>query len=328
MLMIKTLFVALAVLLGPSGALAADSSLPGQWLSGHLARDDAREFKLYVPAAAQRSRPVPLVVMLHGCTQTPASFADSTRMNALAENGVFLVLYPEQKPSANPARCWNWFVPANQARGSGEPAQIVAMVEQVAREHAVDRTRVYVAGLSAGASMSAILAACYPDVFAAAALHGGTMYKAASSFPAAQKVMLTAKGPDPDALGAEAWACGGRQRTMTPVMVWQGEGDNVVNRRNAEHVVRQFAKLNDWADDGRANGSLPQKPSKDGGQVAGGYGYAVTRYEYRGRPLIEYYQVATMGHAWSGGKDGVRFSDPKGPNASALMWEFFQRHSR
>jgi poly(3-hydroxybutyrate) depolymerase len=185
-----------------------------------------------------------------------------------------------------------------------------------------------VAGLSAGASMSAILAACYPDIFAAAGIHAGTMYKSASSLSSAQKVMLTAKTPDPDQLGTEAWACGGKKQELMPVTVWHGQGDNIVNRRNADHVVRQFAKVNDWADDGRDNRSLPQKTSKDGGQAAGGYRYAVTRYEHRGRPLIEYYQVAKMGHAWSGGKDDVRFSDAKGPNASALMWEFFRQFSR
>jgi poly(3-hydroxybutyrate) depolymerase len=209
-----------------------------------------------------------------------------------------------------------------------EPAEIVAMVEQVARQHAVDRKRVYVAGLSAGASMSAILAACYPDVFAAAAIHAGTMYKAASSLPRAQKVMLTASGPDPDALGEQAWTCGGRRQAMTPVTIWQGEGDNVVNRKNADQVVRQFTRLNEWSDDGRNNGSLRLKTARDNKKVEGGYDYAVTRYEHGGRPLIEHYRIAKMGHAWSGGKDDVRFSDPKGPNASALMWEFFRQHAR
>jgi poly(hydroxyalkanoate) depolymerase family esterase len=318
--------VATAVLLLVAAEALAAESLPGKWISDKLPGDGAREFKLYVPAA-RRDQPLPLVVMLHGCTQGPDTFAESTRINGIAEKASFLVLYPEQKLSANPARCWNWFVPDNQAR-SGEPAEIVAMVEEVARRHSVDRKRVYVAGLSAGASMSAILAACYPDVFAAAAIHAGTMYKSASNFAAAQKVMVTAKAPDPDALGTEAWTCGGKRQTTTPVMVWQGQGDNVVNRQNADHVVQQFAKLNDWADDGQDNRSVPQKPVGQNGQVAGGYSYTVTRYEHRGRPLIEYYQVEKMGHAWSGGKDDLLFSDAKGPNASQLMWEFFQKHSR
>jgi len=322
----RLLAAAAALLVASQPTLAADA-LPGKWISGTLAREEGREFKLYVPAA-QNHQPLPLVVMLHGCTQGPDTFADSTGMNAIAEKARFLVLYPAQKASANPARCWNWFAPANQARDSGEPAEIVAMVEQVARQHAVDRKRVYVAGLSAGASMSAILAACYPDVFAAAAIHAGTMYKAATSLPRAQKVMLTASGPDPDALGEQAWACGGRRQAMTPVTIWQGEGDNVVNRKNADQVVRQFTRLNEWSDDGRNNGSLRLKAARDNKKVEGGYDYAVTRYAHGGRPLIEHYRIAKMGHAWSGGKDDVRFSDPKGPNASALIWEFFRQHAR
>jgi poly(hydroxyalkanoate) depolymerase family esterase len=298
---------------------------PGKWISGEHAE---REYKLYVPTS-YGDRPAPLVVMLHGCTQSPDTFAESTRMNFHAEGGGFLVLYPAQKLSANPTRCWNWFTPRNQARGSGEPAEIVDIIEQVSRQYSVDRKRVYVAGLSAGASMSAVLAACYPDTFAAAAIHDGTMYKAATSLVEAQKVMVTGKAPDPERLGAEAWACGGKRPLTVPVMVWHGQGDNVVNRNNAELIVRQFIALNDLADDGKSNGSAKkQAPSTKSGAVDGGYRYTVTRHASRGRPLVEYYEVAEMGHAWSGGKDDLMFSDAKGPDASLLMWNFFKQFSR
>lgn len=303
-----------------SNAVAADA----KWISG---QHGEREYKLYVPGN-QGERPAPLVVMLHGCTQGPETFAESTRMNSHAEGGKFLVLYPAQKLSANPTRCWNWFVPKNQARGSGEPAEIVGMVEQVASKYSVDRKRVYVAGLSAGASMSAILAACYPEVFAAAAIHDGTMYKSASTLVEAQKVMVTAKAPDPAGLGSEAWSCGGNQRMAVPVMVLHGEGDNVVNRDNGDLIVRQFITLNDLADDGESNSSVKQAPRVESGQVDGGYRYSVARYDHRGRSLIEYYQIEKMGHAWSGGKDDLLFSDAKGPDASLLMWNFFKRFSR
>jgi len=295
-----------------------------KWVSG---QHREREYRLYVPENPG-SRPAPLVVMLHGCTQGPETFAESTRMNSHAEGGKFLVLYPAQKLSANPARCWNWFVPKNQARDSGEPAEIVGMVEQVAKEYPVDRKRVYVAGLSAGASMSAILAACYPDVFAAAAIHDGTMYKSASTLVEAQKVMVTAKTPDPARLGGEAWSCGGKQRMAVPVMVLHGDGDNVVNRDNGDLIVRQFVALNDLADDGKSNSSVKQAPRVESGQVEGGHRYTVAKYEHRGRPLIEYYQIEKMGHAWSGGKDDLLFSDGKGPDASLLMWNFFKQFSR
>lgn len=309
---------------------AAADALPGQWLAGKVAdgaRNDAREYRLYIPAN-HGSAPMPLVVMLHGCNQNPEIFAESTRMNSHAESGRFLVLYPAQSMTANPTRCWNWFLPANQARESGEPARIVAMVGQVARQYAVDRQRVYVAGLSAGASMAAILAACYPEVFAAAAIHDGTMYRAASSLLDAGKVMATGQAPDPVALAAQAWACSGRQRLAMPVAVWHGQGDNVVNRDNGDLVVRQFAKLNDWADDGQDNGSTPQGPSNRSAQVQGGHAYTVATYTRQGRPLMEYYQVGKMGHAWSGGKDDLLFSDGKGPDASLFIWNFFRQFSR
>ncbi len=310
----------LLLFLAAFNAVAAE----GKWISGKQAE---REYKLYVPASPADG-PAPLVVMLHGCTQGPDTFAESTRMNAHAEGGRFLVLYPAQKLSANPTRCWNWFTPKNQARGSGEPAEIVQMIEQVAREYPIDRKRVYVAGLSAGASMSAVLAACYPDVFAAAAIHDGTMYKAASSLVEAQKVMLTGKAPDPERLASDAWSCGGKRPLTVPVMVWHGQGDNVVNRNNAELIVRQFIALNDLADDGKPNGSAKQAFDTKSGQVDGGYAYTVTSYGPRGHPLVEYYKVEKMGHAWSGGKDDLLFSDAKGPDASGLMWNFFKQFSR
>jgi poly(hydroxyalkanoate) depolymerase family esterase len=318
---------AIGFCLGVLNVFAAQS-LAGEWTGGKLIQEKGgREYRLYVPAV-QWHAAVPLVVMLHGCAQDSAIFAESTGMNALAEKGPFLVLYPEQNRNANAARCWNWFMPAHQTRGAGEPAEIVAIVDQVARQYPVDRTRVYVAGISAGGSMTAILAACYPDVFAAAAVHSGTMYKSAASLASARRVMASGKAPDPDQLGAEAWACGGKRRLMIPAMVWHGQRDNIVNRRNGEHIVRQFARLNDWADDGRPNRSAVQEPAIEKVQVPDGYSYTVTRYGHRGRPLIEHYQVARMGHAWSGGKDDVRFSDAKGPNASQLIWNFFKQFSR
>jgi poly(hydroxyalkanoate) depolymerase family esterase len=295
-----------------------------KWLSG---QQGEREYRLYVPASYAK-RPAALVVMLHGCTQSAETFAESTRMNALAEEGRFLVLYPIQKASANPTRCWNWFQPKNQLRGSGEPAEIVAVVEQVSSQYAVDRKRIYAAGLSAGASMTAILAACYPDVFAAVAVHEGTMYKSAAGLLEAQKVMQTAKAPDPESLAGDAWACGGKRELTMPVMVWHGQGDNIVNRKNGDQVVRQFVELNDLADDGEKNGSVKEMPPtrSDAGRSA--YRDTVTAYGSRGRPLVEYHKVEELGHAWSGGKDDLLFSDAKGPAASPLMWGFFKQFSR
>lgn len=316
--------MAAAALVSAVGARAE----PARWLDGQLAIGDSeRNYKLYLPANTD-SGPRPLVVMLHGCGQSPDAFALSTRMNAHADTGQFLVLYPAQRFTANPARCWNWFLPRNQARGSGEPAEIVALVDHVARQYAVDRQRIYVAGLSAGATMSATLAACYPDVFAAAAVVDGTMYKSAGTLLEARKVMAKGEAPDPTELGTAAWACGGQRPLMVPVAVWHGLGDKVVHPVNGDSVLRQFATFNDLADDGRANGSVAATPEVHTDRVDGGYAWSVSRYAWRGHPMLEYYRVDTMGHAWSGGKDELPFSDAKGPDASLLIWNFFRQFRR
>lgn len=322
--MTRTIGAYIVTLLLAAPHAGAATAEPGKWITGEHGE---REYRLYLPSSSA-NRPGPLVVMLHGCTQGPETFAESTRMQSHADKDGFLVLYPAQKLSANPARCWNWFLPKNQARDSGEPAEIVRLVEHVAAEYPVDRKRVYVAGLSAGASMSAILAACYPEVFAAAAIHGGTMFKSATTLREAQQVMSIGKTPDPVRLGAEAWACGGKRSLTMPVMVWQGLGDNVVNRDNAALVVRQFTALNDLADDGKTNGSATQAQNKESGQIDGGHAYTITTYGNGQRPLVQHYEVEKMGHAWSGGKADLLFSDGKGPDASVLVWNFFKQFSR
>jgi poly(hydroxyalkanoate) depolymerase family esterase len=312
----------LVLLAGLCLPLFGAAALAGEWTSGE---HGGREYKLYVPSSSAGNL-APLVVMLHGCTQSAETFAESTRMNELAEKNRFLVLYPAQKLTANPARCWNWFQPANQAR-SGEPAEIVQLVDEVGARYPVDRRRVYVAGLSAGASMAAILAACYPEVLAATAVHDGTMYKSATSLLGAQAVMKTAKAPDPERLADDAWACGGERRLARPMVVFHGQGDNIVNRENGDEVVRQFIALNDLADDGKKNGSLKEAPAapQDAGST---YRYTLTTYSSGGKPLVQYYKVDKLGHAWSGGKDDLLFSDAKGPDASALIWSFFRQFSR
>ena len=321
--------VFLAALLFNSASTMAEQ-LPGDWVKGKMVTDregHEREYRLYAPSA-KSAQPAPLVVMLHGCNEDPDIFAESTQMNRIAEREGFLVLYPRQGLKANPTRCWNWFLPANQTRGSGEPAEIVALVNEVAHRYPVDRKQVYVAGLSAGASMSAILAACYPDVFAAAGIHAGTMYKSATNLIEASRVMISAKTPDPEKTAAQAWQCGGQRKLEMPILVVQGQGDNVVNKANADTIVRQFLALNDWSDDGQANGSVPDQPTVQPGRVEDGHSFSIANYTVPDGTLIAYYRIEDMGHAWSGGKDDVRFTDAKGPDASRLMWEFFERHSR
>src|SRR5687768_14546082 len=151
-----------------------------------------RSFRLHVPAAAG---PLPLVVMLHGCTQSPEDFARGTRMEALAAEMGFAVLFPAQSARANRNRCWNWFRPEHQSRDAGEPAAIAAATRDVIARHPIDPARVYVAGLSAGAAMAVIVAATYPEIFSAVGVHSGLAYRAAHSLPSA---LLAMKGASSD----------------------------------------------------------------------------------------------------------------------------------
>jgi poly(hydroxyalkanoate) depolymerase family esterase len=325
---------ALALLLG-----LAPPSPAGDWGSGSYTSWKgflfyapmvwpSRDYRLYLPAGLAKDRPAPLVIMLHGCKQDPDSFAAGTRMNRLADRHGFLVLYPRQGSGHNAQHCWNWFDAASQ-RGWGEAAIIAGMAEEVARRHPVDRHRVYVAGMSAGGAMASILASCHADLFAAAAIHSGVAYRAATSPWTALSALDQGGGTPPDDAGRDAWKCSGSGRRAMPVIVFQGESDDRVRPVNADRIVGAFAQMNDLADDGRDNDSVNARATAARTEaVPGGRNYLVREYTAAGRTLIREYRVEGMGHAWSGGDESQPYNDRFGPDASALIWEFFSRHTR
>jgi poly(hydroxyalkanoate) depolymerase family esterase len=287
----------------------------------------SRGFQLYVPSSLS-GQAAPLVVMLHGCKQDPEAFAAATRMNRLADHHGFLVLYPRQGARQNIDRCWNWFDAASQ-QGWGEAAIIAGMVEEVVKHHPVDRRRIYVAGLSAGGAMASILASCYAELFAAAAIHSGVAYKSATSPWSALQALETGGRTPPDMAGRAAWKCAGSGGEAMPVIVFQGESDDRVRPVNADRIVASFAQMNDLADDGQDNDSVSPRPSLERtGTVPGGRSYLVREYIAGGRTLIREYRIEGMGHAWSGGDPSRPYTDRFGPDASALIWEFFSRHTR
>ena len=307
----------------PAKADGAGTVVTGQF--GNAA--GARLYRLYIPSGYRTQR-VPLVVMLHGCTQTAQDFALGTEMDAIAERETFLVLYAEQDPLANPGRCWNWFEPAHQARGAGEPSIIAGMTNDVSARYRVDRNRVYVAGLSAGGAMTVVMGATYPDVYASIGVSAGLEFRAASNLAEALLAQQT-QGPDPDAQGALAALASGSARRVVPTIVFHGQADLTVAVANGHQVLAQWAQTNDLVDDGSDNGSVTATPAATAtGAVPGGYAY--TTYTYtnsRGRALMEKWIVADMRHAWSGGSSAGSYTDAKGPKASEAIWRFFRDRS-
>ncbi len=270
----------------------------------HVCEFGKRSFKLYFPAiAVTADRPLPLLMMLHGCSQTPEHFARGTGMNALAEEFGFLVVYPVQERKSQIYRCWNWYKPGDQARGSGEPALLASLVSEIIVKHGADPQKVYVAGLSAGASAALIVADAYPDIFAAVGTHSGLPVGAAHS--------------GLSAVFAMKYGAPGLQRSdPMPTIDFHGSSDKVVNPRNGRFIVARA--LDPYSHLG--------KTVKIGRKV-GGRKYVRTSYGLgTGRSFIEHWVIAGAAHAWSGGNAAVSYTDPAGPDASREMVRFFLGH--
>jgi len=280
-----------------------------------------RQYKLFIPTGHEGRR-LPLLVMLHGCTQSPDDFARGTRMNQLAEEEGYYVVYPAQSASDNPTKCWNWFRPADQCRDRGEPAIIAELTRHVVREHRLDLARVYVVGLSAGAAMAVILARTYPDIYAAAGVHSGLPYGSAHDVPSAFAAMKQGGGISAADSNSADQALG----VPVPTIVFHGDRDMVVHANNGDIVIaHSTAGLGDSVWDAGLYGEKDKRVER--GVVPGGHSYTRTLLRDRqGRVLAEQWLVHGAGHAWFGGDASGSYTDPKGPNASAEMLRFFALH--
>ena len=268
----------------------------------------SRAYRIFIPSRYQEGQPIPLVVMLHGCTQSPDDFAAGTRMNFIAEEQMCFVAYPAQRSEANQAKCWNWFRTTDQQRGRGEPSLIAGITRQIMRDYSVDPKRVYVGGLSAGAAAAAIMGATYTDLYAAIGVHSGLACGAAIDLPSAFVAMR--QGPVSDDRGIPG------DGQPVPTIVFHGDGDTTVHPNNGDQILEQFVRTT----------NMQKKVHR--GRVPDGHAYTRTIHtDTTGRGIFEHWNIHGAGHAWSGGSPAGSYTDPRGPDATREMLRFFLEHA-
>ena len=282
----------------------------GRYLGGAYSNAaGSRSYKLYIPSR-QDGQPSPLIVMLHGCTQSADDFAAGTRMNFAAETRGCFVVYPEQPQAANASKCWNWFRSGDQTRERGEPALIAGITRQILKDYNIDPLRVYVAGLSAGGAAAAIMGETYPDLYAAVGVHSGLACHSAHDLPSAFSAMRGQVIPQ----SVEGYR---RDMRQMPTIVFHGDQDPTVHPSNGTKVIA------------RANGdaSLHVMTVRKAGASGEHYSQSVYQDE-EGRSILELWELHEAGHAWSGGSPAGSFTSPNGPDATKEMLRFFLDHRR
>lgn len=275
--------------------------------------EGAIDYKLFVPNGLSSAQ-APLILMLHGCTQSPDDFARGTRMNAVARQHGYIVAYPAQPQSRNASKCWNWFRSQDQQRGGGEPGLIAELTRDIIRRYGLDERRVYVAGLSAGGAMAAVLGRTYPDVFAAIGVHSGLPFGAAHDLPSAFAAMKQGGGGSPCAPSSTLI-------DPLPAIVFHGDRDTTVKVCNGTAIITQCTEAHASASNLRT--------TVERGAAANGRSYTRTSFlDSNDMVVAEQWVVHGAGHAWSGGDSSGSFTDPSGPDASEQMVRFFSAISR
>jgi poly(hydroxyalkanoate) depolymerase family esterase len=308
----------------PASGRARDVVPGGQFLKGSYTNQaGTRSYKLYIPSG-YHGQTLPLVVMLHGCTQTPDDFAAGTRMNVLAEEHQCFVVYPAQSSTANGSKCWNWFNARDQQRDQGEPSIIAGITREIISTYSVDARRVYVAGLSAGGAMAAVMGMAYPDLYAAIGIHSGLPYAAAHDLPSAFAAMKQARAPLDHPRDSATLAA----KQVVPTIVFHGDRDATVHPGNGDRVIAQWTTIH-ARDVARNEAGSDPHVTVQRGQVPDGHPYTREIYhDDSGQSILEQWQVHGAGHAWSGGSSSGSYTDPKGPDAAKEMIRFFYEHRR
>jgi poly(hydroxyalkanoate) depolymerase family esterase len=317
------------------------ASLPGKWLAAQYVNLPAlgtlsgpvMSYWLYLPASVPdafatafdgvAAPKMPLVVMLHGCEQTATQFAQGTRMNRLAEQKGFAVVYPQQSLRSHPHRCWKWYDKATQA-GGGDVPSIVGIIGQVLQKYPIDPARIYIGGISAGAGMANIVALNHPELIAAVGLHSGPVFGASHNAIGALGVMQHGASHRADGAIAEILA-GSPAFPQMPTILIQGESDRIVRPVNQEHLVRQSLLLNRLPADSAV--SVVLKPGGAGSRNPA-LPHQIRDFSIGRKVLLRVAQIQGLEHAWSGGDASFSFNSKAGPNASRMMFDFFARHRR
>lgn len=281
----------------------------------------SRDYKLYVPSD-YHGQSLPLIVMLHGCTQNPDDFAAGTGMNQLAEEQPCLVLYPAQHTSANHSRCWNWFKSSDQRREEGEPAIIAGMTRQIIKEYHVDERRVYVAELSAGGAMASTMAMTYPEIYAAVGVHSGLAHGSAQDLPSALAAMQGGTGPMAGLNQQMKTRAITPTTSHVPAIIFHGDQDATVHPSNSDRVAAQHLAA-------EPTSTSKLDTQQHSGKVANGRSYSCTVYhDASGQPILEQWSIHGAAHAWAGGSSLGSYTDPLGPDASREMLRFFLSHPK
>ncbi|MES2041001.1 MAG: PHB depolymerase family esterase [Pseudomonadota bacterium] len=296
----------------------ADKNNAGRFISGSYANAHGkRAYKLYIPSSytgdtGTTVQALPLIVMLHGCTQGPDDFATGTGMNLIAEQQQCIVVYPAQEQGANTSKCWNWFKAMDQKRDQGEPALIAGITRKIMADYHIDDSRVFIAGMSAGGAMAAIMADAYPELYAAVGIHSGLPFGAANDLPSALAAMRGASSQINTPATDKAAAI--------PIIVFHGDQDHTVNSKNGDRIMSRYLDQSQ---------SKTLKAEKENGSGKHGRRYTRTRFaenaaSHPSQPAhAEQWVIHGAGHAWSGGNSQGSYTDASGPDASREMLRFF-----
>jgi len=306
-----------------------ESGSAGSWhgfLAGVPTVLPRREYLVYLPRGHSRWRRYPVLVLCHGCRQSPEEIAAGTRIAEFADADGWLVLLPRQKQSANAWNCWNWF-DARTAHGEGECAIVLAQVDDVVKRWRGDSDRVVVAGMSAGGALAAALALRHAARVRGVFVHSGVACGAATTAIAAFGVMK--HGPDTD---VEAVARDARQAApralRVPLCVVQGESDDVVAPVNAVALARQFLRLNEHpalsraSDPGALEANALPPPDVEMREASADRSVITREWQMDSRLSVRYVSIGGLAHAWSGGDAAYAYNDPHPPPATEILARF------